>query len=75
MPADLKSLARAYTDMSLQALCGVIQNGESENARVTAALGMLDRGWGKPASTVEHTGKDGADEIRITIRNIMEGKK
>ncbi len=25
-------------------------------ARVTAAVALLDRGWGKPKETVEHTG-------------------
>ena len=40
-------------------------------ARVSAAQALLDRGWGKPAQP--HTGEDEKD-IRVTIRNITEGK-
>jgi len=69
---DVRSLARAYTDMSIQALAGVAKHGESEAARVSAAAQLLDRGWGKPAQPV--TGKDGQEDIRVVIRTIMEGK-
>ena len=75
LPADLKSLARAYTDVAIQTLSGIAVNGESENARVAASIALLDRGWNKPASQVEHTGKDGAEEIRVTLRTIVEGRK
>jgi len=34
---------------------------------------LLQRGWGRPPQPV--TGADGEGDIRITIRNIMEGKK
>jgi hypothetical protein len=40
--------------------------------RMGAAIHLLDRGHGRPAQA--HTGADGEEEIRITIRNIMEGK-
>jgi hypothetical protein len=73
-PQELKSQARSYTNLSLQAIAHVIQNGESEQARISAAFGMLDRGWGKPSQQVEHTGKDGENEIRIIMRTITEGK-
>jgi hypothetical protein len=73
-PTEIRSLARSYTEMSLQAIAHVIQNGESEQARISAAFGMLDRGWGKPAQQIEHTGKDGENEIRIIMRTITEGR-
>jgi hypothetical protein len=38
------------------------------------AIGMMwDRGWGRPAQPV--TGKDGTEDIRVTIRTIIEGYK
>ena len=40
-------------------------------ARLQAINILLDRGWGKPAQP--HTGEDDKD-IRVTIRNITEGK-
>ena len=69
LPAELKSLARSYTDLSLQAIAEVIQNGESEAARVSAAFGMLDRGWGKPQQDQTHEIKG---EIKVTLRKMLE---
>ena len=68
---DVRSLARAYTPMVVKILGGIASNGESENARVAACSQLLDRGWGKSASVVEHTGKDGAEDIQVTIRTIL----
>ena len=66
---ELKSRARSYTDMSLQAIAHVIQNGESEQARVSAAFGMLDRGWGKPQQDQTHEIKG---EIKVTLRKMLD---
>jgi hypothetical protein len=46
-PADIRSLARSYTDLAISTLAGIAQNGEQESARVAAANSLLDRGWGK----------------------------
>ena len=65
---SLKSLARGYTEVCLQTLGGVAQSGESEAARVSASIALLDRGWGKPNQP--HDAKlDG--ELRITIRKML----
>ena len=68
----VRSLARAYTDLSIRALAGVAESGESEAARVSAAAQLLDRGWGKPNQPHDAHAEG---ELRITIRNILEGKK
>ena len=53
-------------------LAGIVsQEAVPPAARVSAAGILLDRGWGKPAQP--HTGEDDND-IRVTIRNITEGK-
>ena len=70
-PADLRSLARAHTELGIQTLAGIARNSTSDTARVSAAQALLDRGWGKPAQP--HKGEDDKD-IRITIRNITEGR-
>jgi hypothetical protein len=36
----------------------------------SAAVALLDRGWGKPEQS--HVGLDGGD-IKVTIRQIVEG--
>jgi hypothetical protein len=63
-------LARAHTEAALRTLCGIMVNGDNETARVTAAVHILDRGWGKPAQT--HTGADGEGAIQFTVRHILE---
>ena len=55
--------------MALRTLAGIASSGESEAARVSAAIHLLDRGWGRVPQT--HTGED---DIRITIRHIVEGR-
>ena len=49
---DIRSLARSYTEMAIQTLAGVAQNGQSESARVAAAEALLSRGWGKPPQPI-----------------------
>ncbi len=70
-PIDIRSLARQHTAACIQSLAGIATNGESDSARVAACAVLLDRGWGKCAQP--HTGADGESDIRITIRQIMEG--
>jgi hypothetical protein len=72
LPADLKSLARAHTEMGVKVLAGISRNGKSEAAQIAATALLLERGWGRAAQPV--TGADGEGDIRITIRNIIEGK-
>lgn len=72
-PTEVRSLARLWTKAAVETLGGIATNGETEAARVSAAVALLNRGWGMPESKQEHTGEDGGD-IKITIRNIMEGK-
>ena len=70
--ADIRSLARAQTALAIRTLTGVCgSKAAPAAARVSAAQALLDRGWGKPAQP--HTCEDDKD-IRVTIRNITEGK-
>jgi hypothetical protein len=46
---SLSELARAYTEDALSALFEVARYGRSEQARVSAAIAILDRAYGKPA--------------------------
>jgi hypothetical protein len=72
-PADLRSLARAHTEMALNVLYGVARSAKCPpSARVQAAAHLLDRGWGKAEQA--HVGPDGGD-IRVTIRHVEESGK
>ena len=70
LPINIESLARSYTETAIQTLGGIASNGESEAARVSASIALLDRGWGKPKQ--DTTAKvDG--ELRVTIRKMLDG--
>ena len=67
---DLRSLARSHTELSIQTLAGIARNSTSDQARVSAAQALLDRGWGKAPQA--HTGENGEGGIQITIRHILD---
>jgi hypothetical protein len=69
LPADLRSLARAHTELSVQTLAGIARNSTSDQARVAAAQALLDRGWGKAPQT--HMAESGGD-LHVVIRNITD---
>lgn len=64
---ELADMAKDHAEMALRTLAEIAQNGESEAARVSAATAILDRGYGKPAQAVQHTGKDGGPVVFQTI--------
>ena len=58
--------------MAIKILAGIAKDGTNEAARVSAAVALLDRGWGKPPQA--HTSEDGEGKIRVTIRHIVDGR-
>lgn len=53
---EIQSLARNHTDAAVKVLAGIMnQTNCTPAARVAAATALLDRGWGKPAQTVDMT--------------------
>lgn len=71
-PADLRSLARAHTEMGLRVLCGIAQNSENDSARVRAVELLFERGWGKAPQTFAD---DEGNAISVVIRHIIEGAR
>ena len=70
-PTEIRSLARSHTNMAIKILAGIAKDGTNEAARVSAAVALLDRGWGKPAQA--HTGESGQGAIKVVIRHILAG--
>lgn len=69
---DIRSYARTQSRTAIRVLRGVATDKDAPAAaRVSAATALLDRGWGKPATT--HTGPDGAGSIEVTVRHLVEG--
>jgi hypothetical protein len=44
----LSDLARMHCDSAMAALVNILENGQSESARIAAAIAILDRGYGRP---------------------------
>lgn len=49
-----------------------MDKGQIGSTRVTCAIALLDRGWGRP-KTIEDDGPSSGG-IRITIRHLFEGR-
>jgi hypothetical protein len=68
--ADIRSLARAYTDVSIETLGGWVTAPEGVDPEIKIrAIGMLlDRGWGKPNQPTENKIEG---EVNIILRDMM----
>jgi hypothetical protein len=49
----VRDLARQHTETAISTLVRICQHGESETARIAAAIALLDRAYGRPTVTVE----------------------
>ena len=72
-PIDIRSLARQHTSLAINTLAEVAGDIDYEPApRVSAAVALLDRGWGKPTTTFSD---EIAGDIRIVVRHIVTGER
>lgn len=64
----VRELARQHTDDAIQTLAEVMNNAqENSRARVAAAEALLDRGWGRPDSSVNVSSK-----VDLTHEEILD---
>lgn len=69
---NLASLARTHTTSAIRTLATIMAHkGAKHSDRIAAAAILLDRGWGKPATT--HTGAGGEGGIKVIVRHIVGG--
>ena len=54
--ASLQKLARVHTEVALQVLAEVATKGSSEASRISAAMALLDRGYGKSGTGMADSG-------------------
>ena len=71
---DIRSLARSHTELAVKVLAGIAKDGKNENARVSAASALINRGWGMPNQTVSGEGEDGQIIVQI-IQKVREQKQ
>lgn len=51
---EIREIAREHTDTAIETLVKVMNATDaSPSARVAAATALLDRGWGRPAQTID----------------------
>jgi Family of unknown function (DUF5681) len=71
--SDVVQLARGYTGPAVQTLAKIMgQSKASATARVTAAIALLDRGWGKPSQAITGEGGGPLEMIVTGVRRAMD---
>jgi hypothetical protein len=69
-PTELDSLARAYTEVSIQTLGNYVNGPHTDpDIKIRAIAILLDRGWGKPKTDNNHTI---SGEVRVILRKMLE---
>jgi len=69
-------MAKEHAEAALETLRDVLQHGDSESARVTAAIAILDRAYGKPPQSMELTGADGGPvEVARIERYVVDAEQ
>jgi hypothetical protein len=72
---DLEASCKKLTPQALDTIVAIMQGGDNERNRLTAAQYIVDRGYGKPIQAV--SGKDGEaiqHDMTVTfIRKIIDG--
>jgi hypothetical protein len=69
-PTELDSLARAYTEVSIQTLGNYVNGPNTEpDIKIRAISILLDRGWGRPKQDNTHTL---SGEVRVVLRKMLE---
>lgn len=67
--AEVKTLAQKHGKAAIDKLVHVMKNGKTEIAQARAANWLLDRGYGKPAQTIEVEGN-----LAITMKGMSDGQ-
>jgi hypothetical protein len=65
---ELAEMAKDKAERALEVLAEIMERGESDAARVSAATAILDRGYGKPFQAVHHAGHDGGPGPIAAVR-------
>lgn len=75
--AEIKGLAQQHGADAIQTLAILMQQADSDTARIAAAKELLDRGYGKARQTIDTTIKrsvaDMSDEDLATLAGIEHG--
>ena len=69
IPADIRSLCRAYTGEAVRSLAAIMRQVDAPpGARIQAISILMDRGWGK---AVQMIGTEDSEPLTIVVRQIL----
>lgn len=66
---QLSEMAKEHAETALTSLVTIAKDGESEAAKVSASIAILDRAFGRPTQAVHHVD---ADDMPITVLSDIE---
>ena len=61
----VREIAQQYTEESIEKLREIMHNADKPRDQLEAAKYLLDRGWGKPATSVEVQRDNGESETKM----------
>lgn len=75
--AEIKELAREHGSRAIAALVRILDNSDSDTARIAAAKELLDRGYGKSTAVQELSGPGGAplSPPQLVIQTLPDGER
>jgi len=69
IPVEVRDAARAHTELAIATLAAICASADKDSARVSAAVALLDRGWGKP---VQEIAGPGGGAIPVHIQQLPD---
>lgn len=66
---QLSEMAKDHAEAALKTLADIAKSGTSESARVSAATALLDRAFGRPMQSHEHSGPNGGPIQSVDLTN------
>ncbi|MGP1614730.1 MAG: hypothetical protein ACTS5Y_06695 [Pollutimonas bauzanensis] len=68
---EIRDIARQHTDTAINTLVAIMNDAAAtSSARVGAATALLDRGWGRPAQTIEATITPGVNAMDSALDDM-----
>lgn len=69
---ELAGMAKDHASDALSTIVEIMKNGEQEGTRLSAAVAVLDRAFGKPYQAIAPEGDSESDSIASALNNIAD---
>lgn len=69
----LTDIARSHTEEAVRTLVAVMKDATAPHAaKISASNSILDRAWGKPSQSVQHSGPNGGPIQTVDLTNVSD---